>query len=144
MPDPIEILKEDHHKVEQLFEQLGDGHFGTVQKIIQELKVHTSLEEEFVYPALRDAVDEGLADDAEGDHQDVEELIGQLEEMTAAHPAVGETLEKLKHEVEEHVAKEENELLPKLADTLSDEKLAELGGQLAGRKRELTGESATT
>ena len=62
MLNPIELLKDDHQKVKKLFEQLADTSnqaektreklFTTIE---MELTVHTTIEEEILYPALRKA-----------------------------------------------------------------------------------------
>jgi len=57
-PDGLKLLAEDHRRVEALFEEF-EGTKGKlnkarlVQTICIELKVHTLLEEEIYYPAIR-------------------------------------------------------------------------------------------
>ena len=63
--DAIALLKEDHRKVEELFEQFekakGDGRKQKLAaQICMELTVHTMIEEEIFYPACEGKVDEDL------------------------------------------------------------------------------------
>jgi hemerythrin superfamily protein len=55
--DAIQMLKDDHRKVEALFEQFLEEESGKKQQIAQqifhELEVHSTLEEELFYPALQ-------------------------------------------------------------------------------------------
>lgn len=55
--DAIQMLKEDHRKVEELFNQFREEESGKKQQIAQqifhELEVHSTLEEELFYPALQ-------------------------------------------------------------------------------------------
>jgi len=55
--DAIHMLKDDHRKVEALFEQFLEEENGKEQEIAQqifhELEVHSTLEEELFYPALQ-------------------------------------------------------------------------------------------
>ena len=55
--DAIQMLKDDHRKVEALFEQFLAEEGGKKQQIAQqifhELEVHSTLEEELFYPALQ-------------------------------------------------------------------------------------------
>lgn len=55
--DAIQMLKDDHRKVEALFEQFLEEESGKKQHIAQqifhELEVHSTLEEELFYPALQ-------------------------------------------------------------------------------------------
>ena len=59
--DAIQMLKDDHRKVEALFEQFLEEESGKKQHIAQqifhELEVHSTLEEELFYPALQNQGD---------------------------------------------------------------------------------------
>src|ERR1044072_9264896 len=85
----IELLKEQHDKVKKAlkeFEKLDREDTETqkqlVQTVCEELKVHTSLEEELFYPAAREAIDdEDLMNEAQVEHETAKMLIGQLEKM---------------------------------------------------------------
>jgi hemerythrin superfamily protein len=58
--DAIAMLKEDHRKVEKLFEDFLRNHKQDVaQQIFKELEIHASLEEEIFYPALQKQADLG-------------------------------------------------------------------------------------
>ena len=63
--DAIKLLKDDHDKVRDLFEQLMDTteratkkRTKLIEQINKELKIHTTIEEEIFYPAFRDAIKE--------------------------------------------------------------------------------------
>jgi hemerythrin superfamily protein len=60
--DPIELIKEDHRRVEALFEEyetFGEDAYEQrgelVNTIIDELEAHTEMEETIAYPAFRSA-----------------------------------------------------------------------------------------
>jgi len=64
--DAITLLSADHTKVKQLFKEFQDlkeedgsaeDKFELVTQICQELKIHTEIEEEIFYPAVRKAID---------------------------------------------------------------------------------------
>ncbi len=62
--DAIALLTEDHRKVQKLFKEfasLGDADGERKAQIVSqactELTVHSTIEEEIFYPALRDALD---------------------------------------------------------------------------------------
>src|SRR5687768_2619324 len=82
--DATRLLTEDHRKVEQLFEQFekasGDGRKEKIAKqICTELKVHTIIEEEIFYPALRGKIEEDLLDEAYVEHDGAKMLINEIE-----------------------------------------------------------------
>ena len=67
----FDMLKKDHQKVKDLFEQFEDAEDGRtkqriMQEAIQELEVHARLEESLIYPAIRKEIDdEDVMDDVE-------------------------------------------------------------------------------
>src|SRR5438876_788624 len=57
MPDAIDLLKQDHREVEQLFGAFErDRQPSIAEEICAQLELHTIAEEQFVYPALRERV----------------------------------------------------------------------------------------
>src|SRR3977135_2290816 len=92
--DAVKLLTADHTKVKKLFkdfEKLKEGDGGAkqksalVQQICNELTIHTKVEEEIFYPALRESIDdEDLMDEADVEHAGAKSLIAQLE---ATHSA---------------------------------------------------------
>src|SRR2546423_15601322 len=81
MPDVIELLKHDHRKVEQLFGVFErDRQTSIAEEICAQLELHTTAEEHFVYPALRERVSDGkaLAEEAEHEHAEAKQIIGRV------------------------------------------------------------------
>lgn len=149
MPSVIDILKKDHQRVKKLLSELTDTTTRAhktreelLAKIETELVVHTAVEEELVYPAIREAArtnsQREMVAEAIEEHRAVDELV--LPDLKAA--AVDSVqfsgrAKVLKELVEHHVQEEEQELLP-LAKKLCDaEQLEELGEQVKARKLEL-------
>src|SRR6266700_2858240 len=63
MPNAIEMLREDHRKVKELFEEFehteqSQAKEQIVKATVQELEVHAALEEEMFYPAAEEQIDE--------------------------------------------------------------------------------------
>src|SRR6185503_11486874 len=88
--DAVKLLTADHAKVKKLFRQFeklkedGDARekSALVEEICAELIVHTTVEEEIFYPAVREAIDdEGLVDEADVEHESAKTLIAQLSRM---------------------------------------------------------------
>src|SRR3954471_22362488 len=56
--DAISLLKQDHKKVRQLLKRFeSDGTEELLGEIENELRIHTTIEEEIFYPAFRAAVE---------------------------------------------------------------------------------------
>src|SRR5919107_725690 len=85
----IDLLTQDHKRVQKLFkdfEKVDRDEAETVRELVEtaclELQIHSMLEEEIFYPAVRAQVDdqeqEDLLNQAEVEHETVDELIAKL------------------------------------------------------------------
>ena len=148
--DAIELLKQDHRKVEELFKQfekLAEDDEDAANLIIEtackELTVHDRIETEIFYPALREAADEeieDMLDEAEVEHEGVRELIEKLESMELEDEKRKARFTVLTEYVKHHVKEEETEMFPKVKK-LQGLDLQALGEQMASRKAELMNEA---
>ena len=85
--DAIQMLKDDHQKVKELFRAFEQQpaepekrHI--VETVLRELDVHSQLEEEIFYPAVRQATEEHeLMDEAVEEHHVVDQLMQELWRM---------------------------------------------------------------
>ena len=143
--DALALLRNEHEQVRLLFAQY-EGLRGLedaeemmaelVDDICDALIVHTMIEEELFYPALRAALgDDELLDDAELEHAGARELISQLEVMYPGDEHFDATLAVLFEEIEHHIAQEEGEMFEQARAAGLD--LVELGHRLALRRAQL-------
>jgi len=143
--DAIQLLRADHRKVQDLFDQFeksrGDDRKAKLaQEICTELKVHAQIEEEIFYPAAREALKEqDLIDEATVEHASAKELIAQIEQAQAGDELFDAKVTVLGEYIKHHVKEEHSELFPKLKKTKLD--LKALGEQLAERKEALMAEA---
>lgn len=83
-PNAIVLLMADHQAVDELFEEYettnGKAAKATVaRQICLELSIHTTIEEELLYPICRGgAVDDALLDEAYVEHDGAKMLIAEL------------------------------------------------------------------
>ena len=142
--DAIEMLKADHAKVEKAFkefEKMDRSDTETcreaVRSVCEDLKVHTTLEEEIFYPAVREAIeDEDLLNEAAVEHETAKVLIEQLENMEPDDPNYFATFTVLGEYVMHHVKEEEGEMFPQ-AKKAKELDLEALGERMRARKEEL-------
>src|SRR3546814_1574863 len=83
--DATKLLAEGHRKVEELFEKFektkgAEKKQKIVHEICTELNVHTRIEEEIFYPALRGKIEEDDLDEAYVEHDSAKALILELEQ----------------------------------------------------------------
>jgi hypothetical protein len=143
-PDAIALLKDDHRKVGEMFEQydkLGEkAHvkkLALARRICKELKVHTQIEEEIFYPATRAVLpkQDDLLDEAQVEHDSAKDLIRQLDAMQPGDEYFDAKVTVLGEQIRHHVKEEHEDMFPKVRKTRLD--LHELGMRLAFRKQEL-------
>jgi hemerythrin superfamily protein len=145
--DAVELIKSDHRKVEQLFrefEEAGDRAYKTkqelVERIVEELEVHATIEEEIYYPAVEaKARKDGkeLIAEAVEEHHVVKILLGELGSMSSEDEPFDAKVTVLMENVRHHVEEEESELLPQSEKILGTDELNRLGEQMAARKQQL-------
>lgn len=145
--DALELLEEDHRKVEELFDEYdemegNDKRRGELaNQICNELTVHSQLEEEIFYPRAREATkDNELIDEAIVEHASVKHLIEEIEGMEPGEDLFDARIRVLEEMVKRHIQEEEEELFPELTSAGMDTEA--VGEELADRKQELMAELA--
>ena len=140
-PDAISLLKEDHAKVRQLFDRFertrGESEKERLAKTIcDELTVHTQLEEQLFYPAVREAIEhEDLVNEAEVEHQSAKDLIDQIRASSPSDPRYDALVTVLGEYVKHHIGEEEGEMFKQVRASELD--LTALGEEMKERKRAL-------
>ncbi len=132
--DAIELLTREHRDVEDLFDALDvtdlpERRRELLEELAQRLVVHSLLEEEHFYPALRSHAPhlvEGFFDD----HAEVRRSLGRLLAMQMDDERFRERVDLLRRMVESHVAQEERDLFPQARASLGDGTLRALTGEL--------------
>ncbi len=142
--DPVQMLMDDHRKVEQLSEQFESADSASekkkiAQEALQELEVHAAIEEEIFYPAVRKkAGDDGkdMMLEAEEEHHVVHVLVDELKAMRSVTDRYEAKFTVLMENVKHHVKEEEMDMLPKARTLLGDDG-AELAERMQKRKQQL-------
>ncbi len=141
--DAIQILTDDHHRVEQLFEEFEKAADNATKeefarRICTELKVHSMLEEEILYPELRGKIEDADLDEALVEHDGAKLLINEIEAGSAADGFFEAKVKVLKEQIEHHVEEEESEADNIFAQArAADVDLDALAEQIVARKAEL-------
>jgi hemerythrin-like domain-containing protein len=142
--DPIELIKEDHRRVEALFEEYeAFGEDAYIQKgelveaIIDELEAHTEMEETIAYPVFRDAADtegEKKVEEAYAEHDVAKNIMDELKSLDPQDPQFAAKVQVLKESIEHHVEEEETDLLPSAEENVSPEEMARIGQEMQAFK----------
>lgn len=139
MPNPIEIIKEDHQKVKDLFESYNaldtgseDERKDLANQILKELTIHARMEEKYFYPKLKEKIDAEHpipVDEAEAEHHAAKVLMLELKVMPVTSENYDAKMGVLEENIMHHVEEEETELLPQAEEVLSDQ-LDDIGKEM--------------
>jgi hemerythrin-like domain-containing protein len=143
--DALSLLKEDHDKVKKMLEELDSTTERGVKtreelltKVKQELQVHESIEEEILYPALKDhPKTKELALEAFEEHHVVNMVMAEIEGVPFEEETWGAKFTVMKENLEHHIEEEEGEMFKQAKQVFDNDELAQLGERMAARKQEL-------
>jgi hemerythrin-like domain-containing protein len=138
--DAIVMLKDDHKQILRAFksfEDAGDEAFTTkgrlVDRIIELLTVHTYIENEVMYPRVRELVPE-LEDDvleSYEEHHVADLLVMELSTMKPDDERFTAKTTVLIENVRHHIEEEEDEWFPQVREALGRKVLQEIGAEMA-------------
>lgn len=138
--DALELLKQDHQKVKELFEQAEEAEGKDQQDIFEqiktELETHARIEETVFYPAvqkheeLKDMVLESLEE-----HKQIKTLLREMDNLASDSEKFEPKLQVLMENVEHHAEEEEEgKMFPKIREIMDKQKLEQLGADLETAK----------
>jgi hemerythrin superfamily protein len=146
--DAITILRDDHDKVRKLFTEYERAHDAPAARkqdlanqIIEELTVHTYIEEELFYPAVEGLpgggkveTPEHMVKEAEEEHAQVKLLLAELEDMTPSDEYFDAKVTVVIDDVRHHAEEEEQEMFPAVREAMGRNDLQELGQRMLEAK----------
>ena len=148
--DAVDVLEADHKAVKQMFIEYNalceDGasappKVAIAARICGALTVHTQIEEEIFYPAVREALgDDALMDEALEEHAEAKETIAKIEAMRGTEAAYDATVKKLAKMIDAHVLEEREQIFLRARSAPMD--LRGLALPLLKRKQQLTKKTA--
>jgi len=142
--DALTLLKQDHRTVEELFtkfEALTDRALKQrktiAERIVRELSIHSVIEEQLLYPTIRQKSDElnALVLEALEEHHVAKWLLNEIDGLPGDAERFAAKVKVLIENVRTHVKEEERELFPLVRKAMSREELMELGENLAQLKK---------
>jgi hemerythrin-like domain-containing protein len=143
--DAIVLLKDDHKEIRRAFdafEKAGDGaekrKGQLVDQIIELLTIHTYVENEVMYPRVRELLPD-LEDDvleSYEEHHVADVLVMELAAMKPSDERFDAKTTVLIENVRHHIEEEEQEWFPQVREGLGRKQLQELGAEmLQARKK---------
>ena len=145
--DALTFLRADHESVLEMLEALDGAPEGSeaqesglgalVTSLIIAESQHEAIEEQWLWPAVRNALDDGdqLADEATAQEQAAKFLLQRLENGSPGDPDYHEALREFVKAGREHIAYEQDVVWPRLAEALTRVELDRLGARLETAKK---------
>jgi hemerythrin superfamily protein len=144
--DALELLTADHNRVRGLFTRFkaaeGENDAQAARlaaTIIEELEIHTKIEEQVFYPAittLNDEIHELVTEGIE-EHHVVDALIAEIKVLGPSEEEWAAKMKVLIENVKHHAEEEEQEMFPKIRKAMGNDNRSELGQRLEAKKAEL-------
>jgi iron-sulfur cluster repair protein YtfE (RIC family) len=145
--DAVALLIADHNRVRGLIARYEEAHDNDdlresaklVAKIVEELDVHMTIEEEVFYPAIHDLKDEigETVDEGVEEHHVAKILIKELGSLEPTDETWAAKVTVLIESVEHHVDEEEEELFPHVRGASNAAWLKVLASKLEEKKKAL-------
>ena len=142
--DAIVLLKEDHKEIRRLFrefQQAADDATARkgelVDQIIEALTVHTYIENEVMYPRVRELLPD-LEDDvleSYEEHHVADLLVVELAGMKPTAERFDAKTPVLIESVTHHIEEEEKEWFPKVREGLGRKALQEIGAEMVEARK---------
>ena len=120
------MLHEDHQKVNQLFDQFSESKntnekLDIVTAAIAALEIHAALEEELIYPAWKEHLDEqSLMDEALAEHHVMHLLIEELKKLDPDDERYNAKFTALSEHTTHHIKEEEGKMFRQAEKTNLD------------------------
>lgn len=146
--DACDLLDADHKQVKAMFKEFEEltgskAKFAMSRKpelaheICQALKVHTAIEEEIFYPAVRAAIrDDDMMNEATVEHASAKDLIEQIEACEPTDEMFDAKVTVLGEYVDHHIKEERTEMFTKARAARGLDLMA-LREEMEARKEEL-------
>lgn len=136
----LNIIKADHQEVKAMFAEFEKAdekaQIAIAERICLALKVHAKVEEELLYPMVREEAEaEDLVNEAVVEHTTAKQLIAEIERGKNADPLFEAKVSVLGEYVNHHVKEEESQMFAAIRK--ADVDLEQLGEKIMARKDEL-------
>jgi hemerythrin superfamily protein len=142
--DAIVLLKDEHKQIKKVFndfQKAGDNAYAQkgklVDKMIELLTVHTYIENEVMYPRVRELLPEVEDDVLESyeEHHVADVLVLELSLMKPDNDRFTAKTTVLMENVLHHIEEEEQEWFPKVREGLGRKQLQELGAEMIEKRK---------
>jgi hemerythrin-like domain-containing protein len=137
--DPADVILHQHNQLRQMFARLEGGELAIAPDLLNALALHMALEEATIYPLLVGTDCDEEVRDSIVEHAGCKRLISDLVDGPVADEAWWAAERVLGRQIEEHMTREEQMVLPVLGRRLDREAKTALMQEMARFIVELRG-----
>lgn len=145
--DALDLLTADHNRVRGMFGRFKqakesdqyDRMAELSETIIEELQIHTEIEERVFYPGVKKINSEIAETIAEGmeEHHVVDMMIEEIQQLKPSDEAFAAKMTVLIENVEHHAKEEEEDLFPDVRKAIDADSLTSMGEEMEELKRSM-------
>ena len=142
--DALKMLEDDHKTVKKILDDLESTTERGVKtreelyaRFKKEMQVHEVIEEEILYPALKEHKKaKEIALEGYEEHHVVDQIMAELDGLSYEDETWGAKFTVMKENIEHHIEEEEDEMFKKARQIFSKEELEEMGERMGARKKQ--------
>ena len=142
--DALKMLEDDHKTVKKILDDLESTTERGVKtrdelftRFKKEMQVHEAIEEEILYPALKEHEKaKDIALEGYEEHHVVDQIMTELDGLSYDDETWGAKLKVMKENIEHHIEEEEGEMFEKARQIFSKEELEKMGERMEARKKQ--------
>lgn len=138
----LDVLKHDHVLIRELYQRARAARDSEekqrwANEFIRSVSVHDGIELTVLYEAVEKYLQNGkvIADHAREDHAKVRANLYELSQKKMDDSSFPLLLETIMKELETHIDDEENNFVPKLQQTVGEEKMRDIGRSLESHRK---------
>jgi hypothetical protein len=143
--DVLRLLKDDHDEVRKPLDELDSTTERGVKtreelysKLTTKLQAHEAIEEEILYPALKEHPKaKDLVLEAYEEHHVVDMVAEEIDGLPFDDETWGAKLTVMKENLEHHIEEEETDMFDQCRTVFDKDELEDLGTRMQERKEEL-------
>lgn len=143
MPTIYDAIKTDHDEHRAMLSRIHETSGNSAERrsawsqFYRDVKSHAAAEEETFYSKLISKTwGQEHARHSIHEHQSIDDLLEELNELDMASPGWLQKFKKLRHEYEHHIEEEETEIFPRAREVIADREIEGFGARFVERKKE--------
>jgi hypothetical protein len=144
--DAISLLNEQHDEVDELFEKVEKAKGVEAKeklflRIADALAIHTTIEEQIFYPAVKAKRTEDILLESLEEHLGIKRVLKDLLDLDPHDQTFDAKLQVLKEQVEHHVDEEKTQMFPKVRKLMDKAQLEALADEMTAMIEQLEGDA---